>query len=275
MSTRVVLANSKPVVDFSKYARPELITAVSRVADFFGDAVQSVAVPPACLVLVTLMLTYFLPFSSTLASILFLMIGITGSILTGLSYGALKFVTMAARDLKFIITETLYLVHSIISDVSGYIHNPAAFPPLSDIVHGVLITLIKPVILGVFDKKFYGGILKLAADPLLSGVDKWLTTVVASMERRFVNASPSKGTALNDSHHQHDKKSRHEGLATENLDGAVLVRRDRLYEALENVRKRTVPKIDEYARKLNRPLRFFTFLFAAVTLLLTSLIYSM
>jgi hypothetical protein len=72
MTTRVVLANSKPVVDFSKYARPELITAVSRVADFFGDAVQSVAVPPVCLILITLLLTYFLPFSSTLASILFL-----------------------------------------------------------------------------------------------------------------------------------------------------------------------------------------------------------
>jgi hypothetical protein len=67
-----VISSSKPVMDFSKYARPELVTAVSRVADFFGDAVQSVAVPPACLVFVTLLLSYFLPFSSTLACVLFL-----------------------------------------------------------------------------------------------------------------------------------------------------------------------------------------------------------
>lgn len=74
MSTTVsrVISSSKPAMDFSKYARPELITAVGRVADFFGDAVESMAIPPISLVAITLLLSYFLPFSSTLATILFL-----------------------------------------------------------------------------------------------------------------------------------------------------------------------------------------------------------
>lgn len=274
MSTKVI-SRSKPTLDFSKYARPELVTAVSRVADFFGDSVQSVAVPPASLIALTLLLSYFLPFSSKLTCLLFVVIGIVGSILTGLSFGALKFISMAARDLKFIITETLYLVHNIVGDISGYIQNPASFPALSEIVHGVIGTVIKPVLLGVFDKKFYGGILKVIADPMLSGVDKWLTAIVASVERRL--ASPSKlpkTRSIASGDHQHDQKAKHEGMATENLEGEIIVKREKLYEALESVRKRTVPKIDEYATKLEGPLRIATFVFGGATLILTTLIYS-
>jgi hypothetical protein len=84
-------------------------------------------------------------------------------------------------------------------------------------VHGVLGTVIKPIILGVFEKKFYGGALKYIADPMLSGVDKWLTAIVGSMERRFAHVSPNKAKITSSEDHQHDKKSRHEAIATENL----------------------------------------------------------
>lgn len=60
-----------------------------------------------------------------------------------------------------------------------------------------------------------------------------------------------------------------------NSDGEVIVKRDRLYETLENVKKRTVPKIDEYAGKVKTPLQIATFVFAGSTLLLTSLVYSL
>lgn len=87
-----------------------------------------------------------------------------------------------------------------------------------DIVHGAISTLIKPIILGVFKKKFYGGILKKIAEPILNGGDKWLTSIVGSMERRFVTTSPSKGKAIASSDdHQHDRKHRQEAMATENL----------------------------------------------------------
>ena len=57
-------------------------------------------------------------------------------------------------------------------------------------------TVIKPIIHGVFAKKFYGGLLNYAADPILGGVDKWLTSIVAVMEKRFAHTSPTKSKAI-------------------------------------------------------------------------------
>lgn len=65
-------ARKKLNINFEKYARPDLIEAISRVTDFFGDAITSVVIPPACLIGLTLLLSYFLPFSNALTTVLFL-----------------------------------------------------------------------------------------------------------------------------------------------------------------------------------------------------------
>lgn len=72
MHTTTMSASTSRKLDLSRYARPELVKAIGRVADFFGDSIQSMAIPPVVLVGIALVLAYFLPFSSYLASVLFL-----------------------------------------------------------------------------------------------------------------------------------------------------------------------------------------------------------
>ncbi len=50
--------DGKPSLDFSKYARPELVEAISRVVNIFEDAVSRMVLPPLLLVGITTLLSY-------------------------------------------------------------------------------------------------------------------------------------------------------------------------------------------------------------------------
>eukprot|EP01111_Echinosteliopsis_oligospora_P002274 TRINITY_DN1332_c0_g1_i1.p1 TRINITY_DN1332_c0_g1~~TRINITY_DN1332_c0_g1_i1.p1 ORF type:complete len:269 (-),score=66.02 TRINITY_DN1332_c0_g1_i1:32-838(-) len=249
--------NNENGVDFSKYARPELIEAASAVANFLGDGISSILSPPVVLVVVTFVLDYVLPFSSSFRRVLFLVVGVIGGLITGLLYGTRSIIHLAAGDAKKVVTEIIRLVTDIIEDISSYSRDPSTIPPVSELVRGAIKTLVIPVITGVLKSKLYGRIILLVANPILKTSSDWLLYIISSFESK-------------------SKKSDSSTVKTVTTKAEpTRQKQDRMIETLNTVKKIVVPKIDALVRKFNMPLFISSLICGAITFLCMLGIYTL
>jgi len=257
------MAGSSVKFDFKKYAGAEFIDSIVRVVNLFGDCIKELVIPPAVLVGLTLLLSAYIPFTNSFSYFLFLAVGLIGGTLTGLSFGMLKVVESVSNDINKVFDQVLLLIQNIVDDIYNYANDVSSLPPVSDIIQGVIGSVILPVISGVIRSKFYGRFLMVIFDPILRNAGEFLGRYM----KKFISTtthSIQNNTSQN-WQQQHDRKG---GIYEDylmNKRGDVLRKKKQVDEVLQRARERVPGVVDTVATKLYSPLRVTTFLSCVIT----------
>jgi len=259
-------------LDLSKYASPALIHAIQSVTDFLGECIKDLILPPVFAIVLTFLLGYFLPFKSDIAWLLFLSIGVIGGAISGFLFGLSQFVNTALQDVKNVMVETTLLIKAVVDDIAMCAGDPSNIPPLSDLIQGVVNSVILPVVHQIFRPKLYGGLALLILDPLLRKSGNLCASFVSPWEKRLKHTNLYRS----DSEQQHDSQGNlHErGYVAKNVD-AILKKKQKMVDLMESLTKKVSNGIDKFVYKVDIPLRISTFLGISGTVLSMLVVWAM